>query len=1602
MTAMRYRVLIVYLAAAAALTGHADRYVAPNAPYMGDPFKGWLSAATSIQQVLSFSYSNNVALTNGETIWVSNGTYVLSASVMPTNTVTLRICGFRTNTAAVVIDGGRGAFSNRCFVLTNANITIEGLTISNGWGDGAGVYMDGGLVTNCVIVNGQGQTAGGVHANGGTVANCVVRNNAGTNAGGVYLGGPSARLLNSTVTGNLAVAGAGGVRMVDGLVSNCTLAYNTTAGEPADLPAGGARLEGGALRQSTLASNAAPAGGAGGAVLLGGGALMRACTLRGNDAAGWGGVLVSNALAEDCVVAANTGGAAGGAELLGGGILRSALLTHNVNTNGHGGGVVLRGTGARAELLNCTLAGNSAVAAGARGGGLYDGNGTNLTVVNTLLYMNSAETNADVHLTLGSNTNRFLACGYEFSSHALSAARGNRTDNPLFVNPFADDWRLPTNSVYVDRGTNQDWMTNAVSLGGLPRIMGPGPDAGAYEYPSPAILCDPAAAAFTLVRDATTGMTLRVSQSPMASDYPSQIPVVFGTDVPWLILSNSAGTIPVAGVFTNAVGIDAAGLDAGTYTGHVQVASVAGGYGASNQVAVVLTVSGAITISPPGATNAIMAGRALPSQIFFMSHSGNGLLSYAIQTNASWLTVSPVAGVLTNTATQLLTFSYRTTNLAAAAYTARATVVFSGAGAYSQRVDIALNVLDMSVAPGGLTNASIEGSTASSRVIQVANAGGGVFAYSATVIEGAPWLTVSPAAATAGNTVVTALFNTVSLPAGDYTGRVRVATSDGGGATSDVAVALRMYARPVIELLPAALTQTVARGANPTNQAFTLRNASGAPAVPMRYTLSVSNQGGVALIGGLSSGGGINTGQADQISVLYADIATVAAGMYTAAVVVAGVDEGTGYWPLGQTAVSAALTARVAVVGLPPPTLISASRGTVPNYVAVTWGAVPQASRYTVYRALTFDRQQALPAGEVSTNRFEDVGAPAGTLCYYWVSSVNQFGGEGVLSTAWAQGFRKLEAPGGVFATDGQYRGKVRVTWSLVDGAIGYRVWRGPAGGSLSAVYFTPGALFEDTAVGDGVHYDYRVQATNGLMGSALSLKDTGFAIGLPAAIAASQGGYVDKIRVTWSPVESATAYEVWRGVRPIEPPGGGAVFVGTALLPLLDDTGVPPGVMGYYWVRAKNASVTGGWSAWARGYRASRGVNLAVRQFVLLPGNLQAGTAADTVSFQLVNQAGADLAGADGTLAIDFLASTSMVFGAGGERLLASQTTNIALPVGATTVVHLPRRSLRMPAAPGAYYLFARAMPCFPSLLAETQPADNIARRQGVVRIGAGPGQNYQVFNDFDGDGVSDLAVFRNGEWSVRTLDGRILADHARVFPIAVGVPVLGDLDADRRADAILYHAPAALWQALYSGSGYAWVSGLFGGPPYRAQVADYARAGRAQPCVYDTLRGLWYILNANGAMMQSSWGGAGFEPVLGDFDGDGGWDLAVYQPASGQWYMQTLDGRLLVAGDKLGGPEFTAVPGDFDGDGCWDAAVYHASGTWYIVSLDGRVLEWNLLWGGPGRVPVFGDYDGDGAADLAWYEEATGRWSIRTLDGRELARAAFWGGPGFRPITP
>ncbi|HMQ04066.1 MAG TPA: Calx-beta domain-containing protein [Pyrinomonadaceae bacterium] len=244
----------------------------------------------------------------------------------------------------------------------------------------------------------------------------------------------------------------------------------------------------------------------------------------------------------------------------------------------------------------------------------------------------------------------------------------------------------------------------------------------------------------------------------------------------------------------------------------------------------------------------------------------------------------------------------------------------------------------------------------------------------------------------------------------------------------------------------------------------------------------------------------------------------------------------------------------------------------------------------------------------------------------------------------------------------------------------------------------------------------------------------------------------------------------------------------------------------------------------------------------------------------------------------------------------------------------------------------------------------------------------------DYDGDGRSDLSVFRSANNTWYLLRGTA-GYTAQQFGVAGDKLAPADYDGDGKTDICVFRPSNGTWYIYMSATQtfqtFGW--GTSGDIPV---PSDRDGDGRTDLVVYRPSNNRWYTrLMANGNLSNVAYGVSGDVPVIGDFDADGRSDLAVFRPSNSTWYIQrTTEGFFIQTWGAAGDIPLTA---DFDGDGRTDLAVFRPStGVWYLSRSSAGFTTRN--WGVSTDIPVAADFDGDGRADVAVYRPSISTWYI------------------------
>ena len=259
--------------------------------------------------------------------------------------------------------------------------------------------------------------------------------------------------------------------------------------------------------------------------------------------------------------------------------------------------------------------------------------------------------------------------------------------------------------------------------------------------------------------------------------------------------------------------------------------------------------------------------------------------------------------------------------------------------------------------------------------------------------------------------------------------------------------------------------------------------------------------------------------------------------------------------------------------------------------VALSWDAVTGASSYEVWRAQTDDVSSAEKLGDTVETSYSDNSLSRGLNYWYWVKPM--LGDvQGSMSSS-AKGWRSLERPTGVTASQGTEAAGVRVTWNVVEGAVLYNVLRSSNANEYVKVGTTSSTSFLDSSTGlsDTWYSDtwyYVVEAVGRDVGSVgCSSYAWGYqGIVAPEEVSATQGEDFGAVIVSWSAVDGASRYSIWRSTSSSSSSSTciSSYQTGNAYR----DTTATGGTNYYYWVKASTSmGAISEFSSRALGYNA-------------------------------------------------------------------------------------------------------------------------------------------------------------------------------------------------------------------------------------------------------------------------------------------------------------------------------------------------------------------------------------------------------------------------------
>jgi nitrous oxidase accessory protein NosD len=458
------------------------------------------------------------AAVDGDTVLVSNGTYTENINFNGKAITVKSVNGAGWTTIKGNASGSVVIFNSQ----ETSSSVLYGFTITNGLSDyGGGIHCSNfasPTITDCTITGNNSTDyglGGGIYCGGSSspaITDCTITGNNSTNyygyGGGIYCSSGSATITNCTITGNSTDRGGGGIYCSEyaaSTITDCTITGNSTKFN------GGGGIYCGSgmsvITNCTITDNSANSGGGGIFCGSNSSATITDCTITGNWARSGGGIYYrsGSATITGCTITGNSANYGGGIYCSSGIssaatdyeiTITNCTITGNSAKYGNGGGIfcygrlpsptdyeititncTITGNSAKtgggifygnssATITNCTITGNSANSRksyGGKGGGIWCGLHSLLTVFNSILWGNTASFEGDeVYLSADSVS---VDISYSDTNAAGLEGLGTITmsdnlDNadPLFVDdtnadPLLRDYHLTAGSPCIDAGT---------------------------------------------------------------------------------------------------------------------------------------------------------------------------------------------------------------------------------------------------------------------------------------------------------------------------------------------------------------------------------------------------------------------------------------------------------------------------------------------------------------------------------------------------------------------------------------------------------------------------------------------------------------------------------------------------------------------------------------------------------------------------------------------------------------------------------------------------------------------------------------------------------------------------------------------------------------------------------------------------------------------------------------------------------------------------------------------------------------------------------------------------------------------------------------------
>ncbi len=211
------------------------------------------------------------------------------------------------------------------------------------------------------------------------------------------------------------------------------------------------------------------------------------------------------------------------------------------------------------------------------------------------------------------------------------------------------------------------------------------------------------------------------------------------------------------------------------------------------------------------------------------------------------------------------------------------------------------------------------------------------------------------------------------------------------------------------------------------------------------------------------------------------------------------------------------------------------------NKVILTWNKSECSEKYIIYRSNN-ENSGFQKIAETTSTAFTDSELPSGVSYYYKVRAYSSLATSEYSNVARAKLF--VNAPSALKAEVKSYN-SIKLTWAASSDATGYEIYRcQTSNGTFNKIATTANTYYTNAEISTGQRYYYKVRAikdinsgllkSNGEVNNLNSLftnvVDAKPILDIPSNVQAAPSGY-NTIKITYSAVNNATAYEIYRSI---------------------------------------------------------------------------------------------------------------------------------------------------------------------------------------------------------------------------------------------------------------------------------------------------------------------------------------------------------------------------------------------------------------------------------------------------------------------------------------